>query len=150
MMNIPLYKAIFCFSAFMLLKACAGTGEAEEKKELFAEAMYQSTRCNIAREEVKLITDLASISQYESVNPSADKHVLMLAMGSKPSAGYRISLDSEIALIENDVLLLPVSFMSPPKGAMTASVITSPCMVVSVEKGNYSSIKVNDDIIEVE
>lgn len=67
-------------------------------------------------------------SQTLSTEPKQD--LLILRAGSKPTAGYRLSVNSQSKL--DDVLLLEVAVNGPPAGTMMAQVMTSPCLALWV------------------
>jgi hypothetical protein len=72
--------------------------------------------------------------------------VVAVYMGRKPTAGYHVSMASRaVAVGEHNELILLVSWIEPPGDALLAQVITSPCILVSIPKGNYSTIQVVDE-----
>jgi len=74
----------------------------------------------------------------------AENRALLIALGDKSSAGYGIKLTGDRAEIHDSKLMLPVEIITPEKGQMQAQVITSPCMIVSFTKGDYTQIIVNE------
>jgi hypothetical protein len=65
-------------------------------------------------------------------------------MGEKPTAGYRIEVDvSNPSVIENNTLKLNARFLSP-QGELRATVMTRPCVVFSIDKGDYKQIIAGD------
>lgn len=124
--------------------------------------LTQSNQCwnNSVDPSVAWIT---SIDLYESAYNQTRKHILSdtstapsvdftrlsviaVYMGRKPTAGYQVSLASSAAKIgENNELTLFVTWIEPPLDALLAQVITSPCILVSIPKGNYSTIQVVDE-----
>lgn len=67
-----------------------------------------------------------------------DEQAILVAWGVKPSAGYGISLQQAEANVKQGVLELPVAFVAPPSGMLTAQIITSPCLILKA--------KLNSDI----
>ena len=65
-------------------------------------------------------------------------------MGKYPTAGYQLELAAETAEINDHDLTLFVSWVEPPVAALVAQVITSPCLLISIPKGDYSVIRVRD------
>ena len=70
--------------------------------------------------------------------------VVAVYMGKYSTAGYQLELAAETAEINDHELTLFVSWVEPPVDALVAQVITSPCLFVSIPKGDYSAIRVRD------
>jgi hypothetical protein len=70
--------------------------------------------------------------------------VLMLAMGSRSTAGYGLSLAEESAIVRDGVLTVRVDWGEPPPGVLLAQVMTSPCLLVKVPATPFSQIRVVD------
>ena len=70
---------------------------------------------------------------------------LKIAMGTKPSAGYGLSLTSKQLLITDQTALIKLKWHQPGPDSMLAQVITSPCIYLKLQKGKYNNIKVIDD-----
>lgn len=72
--------------------------------------------------------------------------VIAVYMGERPTAGYQVNLASSTAeLGEHSELSLPVSWVEPPGDALLAQVKTSPCILVSIPKDDYSTIQAIDE-----
>lgn len=72
--------------------------------------------------------------------------VVAVYMGNRNTAGYGMGLASGIARIgENNELDLQVSWTEPAEGIVSAQVMTSPCMLVSIPGGGYSTIRAIDE-----
>ena len=71
------------------------------------------------------------------------EYILLIAVGSKPTAGYRLRLQQTQVNIEDGNLYLPVT-LSNPKHDMQAMVVTSPCMLLAIQRGNYQHITVEE------
>ena len=70
-----------------------------------------------------------------------DQRLYLLAQGSKPTPGYGFTVLADKALIEDKTLYLPIRFTEPDKGMMMAQVITSPCLILGVDKsGDFQRI----------
>jgi hypothetical protein len=73
------------------------------------------------------------------------QRVIAVYMGKRPTAGYGLGLASRNAEVgERGVLTLVVSWIEPLADAVLAQVITSPCLLVSVPKGDHVTIQVVD------
>ena len=70
--------------------------------------------------------------------------VFIVFMGSRPTAGYGIELHDDSAHALNDSLTIPAFWKEPAAGMMVAQVMTSPCVVITVQGGSYESVAVRD------
>lgn len=70
--------------------------------------------------------------------------ILLIRMGEKPTGGYGLMLMANVAKIENRTVLVPVRWVEPEKGAITAQMITSPYLMIQMEKGAFDRITVID------
>ncbi len=76
-----------------------------------------------------------------------DNFILVkISMGKKTTAGYSIGLESKTAEIQSENLILKVTKQTPRPGSARASVMTSPCIVVSIPQNeeNIKSISAGD------
>ncbi len=69
----------------------------------------------------------------------ADETLVVIAAGQQPSTGYRVIVDTYDWQRTQDALILQVKLDSPPADALQATVLTSPCSVVSLR--NYQGIE---------
>jgi len=70
--------------------------------------------------------------------------VVEISLGERPSAGYAVTLADTAAAVEHHALHLSVRVTSPAPDAMAAQVVTSPCLMVVVPRGNYRRVEVTD------
>jgi len=70
--------------------------------------------------------------------------VLVLAMGSRSTAGYGLSLAEGSATVRDGVLTVRVDWGEPPPGALLAQVMTSPCLLVKMPAASFERIRVVD------
>jgi hypothetical protein len=89
-----------------------------------------------ARYSTLLPGDLASTLNSE--------RVFVISMGLRPTAGYRLSLAHTRARLDRGVVMIPVTWDEPAPGAITAQVITQPCLIVALEKRQYTGVRVVD------
>ncbi len=145
------------------------TGESSvTNKTLIAEitvrSHYSSNQCGIDKTSVILIsnkTELETIITKSrrtalSDRPAAlpdinfkENMALLIALGTRSSAGYNIKLTRDSAGIRDNILTLPVDIISPEKGGFQAQVITSPCIIISFTKGRYTQIIVNEVLDDI-
>lgn len=81
------------------------------------------------------------------VLPAVDfqrQRVLLLAMGTQASAGYRLELTDNQAQQYGDMLILPLQFKRPAPESLQATVITRPCMILALPVGSYQQVVARD------
>jgi hypothetical protein len=89
-----------------------------------------------ARHSALMSGDLASAFNSE--------RVFIISMGLHPTAGYSLSLAHARARLDHGVATIPLTWHEPAPGAITAQVITQPCLIVALEKRQYTGVRVVD------
>ena len=145
----------------LLLSACRANGIAEPMPATVEVTLLtQSSQCwsDVVEPSVAWITGSEAYkSAYEQTRrhilggadylPAVDftrSNVVVVYMGKYSTAGYQLELAAETAAINDHELTLFVSWVEPPVDALMAQVITSPCLLVSIPKGDYLAIRVRD------
>ena len=145
----------------LMLTACRSNGVAEAMPAKVEIALLtQSSQCwsDVVEPSVVWISGSEAYkAAYEQTRrhilggadylPAVDftrSHVVAVYMGKYSTAGYQLELSVETAEINDHELTLFVSWVEPPVDALVAQVITSPCLLVSIPKGDYSAIRVRD------
>ena len=157
------YLSITALLFLMLLpNACAGTAiHPKEGSTLKVRLLWQGSQCatkmstphatwieepalfkkmydRIASNQIGAQQDLLSQVDFSR------EGILIVAMGQKPTAGYGLELNHMVAVVSDDMAVLRVSWIEPPKDAIVSQVITSPCLVIILPKGPYSQIRLID------
>lgn len=114
---------------------------------------YSSQQCQLSTpgifevaSEPKLKDMVASVISMNDAasQPKAldydNHHILAVSLGPKPNSGYQLKLRDEPPVLTDQRLELPVEVITPATGQMYAQMMVSPCLIVSVPKGNYSSV----------
>ena len=70
--------------------------------------------------------------------------VLGIFMGRCPTGGYRLALADSRARVQNSTAEVRVDWKTPAPGTMVTQMVTSPCLLVQMEKGGYTRIEVMD------
>lgn len=70
--------------------------------------------------------------------------VLLVASGRRPTAGHAVELAAPKAPVKGGVALVQVTLRAPEPGAITAQVVTSPCLVVALPAAGLAEVKVAD------
>ena len=152
-------KSPHCFNHCLLMLSIAITLNACANQPVIIEPLHQSQFCNnISRsltlggieliDQEKLLTVMGQQSALNDA-PRAKGHALLITQGLQSSAGYGVLLNSRQALVEQTTLTLPVSFQRPPSNTVTASVMTTPCLVLDVPKGSYTAVQAGDYFLQL-
>lgn len=80
--------------------------------------------------------DRSNSQRYREL--AANSLLVVVAAGQKPSAGYRVVVDTYDWQRELDELTLQVAVEGPTVGTVQATVLTSPCNLVAIR--NYQGI----------
>jgi hypothetical protein len=146
----------------MILSGCAGaSGRASAVIKVDAEVIFSSSNCGgfEPSEGANWISDekgLASV--MNRINglkiggntisiPVVDfmrEGVLLVRMGRKPTGGYGIELASKQADLQDQAAIVTVHWIEPAKDAILAQMITSPCIMIKLAKGSYTTVRVVD------
>jgi len=146
----------------LLLSACRANGiPGSTPATVEAALLTQSSQCWNDGMEPSVVW-ISNIEAYKSAYKQTRKHILddsgylpnvdfnrsgviAVYMGKHSTAGYQVGLASGTAAISGHDLTLLVSWVEPPADALMAQVITSPCVLVSIPKGDYAAIRVVDE-----
>lgn len=118
--------------------------------------VFTSNTCHINEEGVSLISDkkelvntikrlhYGSVGKENYVIPTVnfdEYNVYIISMGRKRTAGYAIQLTDQNADYRHGVVDLPVKLITPSQKGVLAQVITSPCKIITLPKGDYKQVK---------
>jgi len=70
--------------------------------------------------------------------------VLLLEMGSRPTAGFGLRLAATQLIHDGDLQVVSIEWREPPPGSMAAQVLTSPCLVLALPAAMHGRIEVRD------
>lgn len=70
--------------------------------------------------------------------------VLGIFMGRRPTGGYRLALAGSGLRIQEGTAVLRVDWIEPAPDAMVTQMVTSPCLLVRIPRGDYRRIEVQD------
>ncbi|MBW4933928.1 protease complex subunit PrcB family protein [Marinobacter sp. F4206] len=68
------------------------------------------------------------------------EHVILAALGQKPTGGYSITLAGSV--IEDEVLELKVKIQEPEPGMMVTQALTTPCAAIGVTASGWTDIRI--------
>lgn len=70
--------------------------------------------------------------------------ILLVAMGQKMTGGYAIKMSAEPVIIDGQTATLKLRWVKPKRGGMTIQILTNPCILIKMSKGDYTHVKVLD------
>lgn len=135
--------------------ACNDSNVKSASADKLVHAVYQSQNCGRHQGSAQITwidnqADLGAAYRRVTSNtlgsektpPDVDfgtHGLVLIELGQRPTAGYRLRLASERVVMDKGDGLITVS-VDKPVGA-TAQVITSPCLLVSMPRGNYVGVR---------
>jgi hypothetical protein len=155
--------AIIAGTAALLLCACSdpSAGNGKSQLTLPVRTLYNGLHCGRVESSPSLIvvSDPAALDQVmtqitsttidanrlSSLDVSFDQEtVLLIAMGQRPTAGHGLALGASTASVRDGAVTVPVIWQKPTSGAVTAQIVTSPCLLIAIGRGPYSFIHILD------
>lgn len=152
----------------IVLSGCASTlnNSTTAPTELLAEVLHSSLLCgtDIQQPLVSWIDDQADLEQrYAQFNTQSSDPVfapaldfvqsgaLLIAMGPQPSTGYLLNYipGQDNTWLAGSTLVVSVDWVTPDADSMQAQVITSPCLLLRLDKLNFKRLKVLDQDGEI-
>lgn len=135
----------------LALSACIGQNANGGATEMNARALASNAQC--AKQQSTSVVEINSNAELNARLPgfSADinamlknQRVLVISMGTRPTSGYFLNLAQTRAPLDGKMLTLFVTWHEPAANSILAQVITQPCLVVAVEKGEYNQVRIVD------
>ncbi len=138
-----LFKACFLAISLVLLTACQTLG-----KSIPVQSIYSGLYCQAGQgmqwlDDEQDVNDAIGASRIfgKSVElPRWDKQkqrLLIVSMGTRPSAGHVLTLTGKEARLFNETLYLPLHYVEPLPDMLQAAVVTSPCLLITLPKKEH-------------
>lgn len=150
MNSAPARLSLFALS--LLLSACTGQNANSHANEMNVRVLTSNLQCEKARGlslvEINSSAELsARLPNFTAADIDAmlkNERVLMISMGTRPTAGYLLSLTPARARLDRKILSISIIWREPAPDSIVAQVITQPCLIVAVEKGDYNEVRAVD------
>ncbi|MCF6337158.1 MAG: protease complex subunit PrcB family protein [Gammaproteobacteria bacterium] len=163
--NIRFTASIACALLLLpLVAACQSKAHhlQQQDKQPAVEALYTSQQCGRSQSTPSITwinnaQQLATSIQRIQSTPLGGKPptlpkldfqheiVLLIEMGQRPTLGYQITLTEINNLhITSGQAHLTVDWIQPPADAMVAQMISSPCLLLKLKRGDYTSVQILD------
>jgi len=69
---------------------------------------------------------------------------LLVSMGQQRTGGYAVNLAKQQLRIDNDAAIVEVQWLEPEPGMMLVQMLSNPCLLIEVPRGEYRKIQVLD------
>jgi PrcB C-terminal len=143
------------------LGACGSSPEpaGEGQTPVAVEVVYRGSRCPASEPGARAIDDEAGWAEWQAAQqrtflPAADdvdanvdfgdERIIVVSMGTKPTAGYSIDVAAGAARLRGDTLEIDADWLEPAEGAVVAQVLTSPCIALAVPAADFDRVRVVD------
>lgn len=152
----PLLAAVAMFA----VQGCQATGgEDPQRMGDGADRVWDSLHCGVAAADVRVLEDAASVDRIverarrnrlggtDLPGPRIEfgtRRAVLVALGEKPTTGYSVAPAADGFVITGERARLTVERMSPPPDSVQAQVTTSPCALITIPRGGYSTLVVQD------
>lgn len=158
----PVRATVAILGAGWMVAACqtgAGMSEGGQGAPLSAERIWHSGQCAQRTAGSRWIEDRGALERVVRAagprSPDADEaslpevefdrhRVVLVALGEQPSAGYGLALQRDTLDVQGDRAVLRIAVTRPAADSMQAQVVTSPCMLVAVERDGYAALEIID------
>lgn len=139
----------------------ASTARAEDPEPLRGDTLFASQMCNTegSQAAATLINDqqtLESIYARFQSNTLGASHpvpkmnfardtLLLIEMGQRPTGGYQVAYNyRQPVALKKDHLAVTVNWVEPDANTLTVQMLTSPCVLLRLPKGDYPKVRVFD------
>lgn len=136
----------------LLLLGGAGPSGCPGEREVTVRSLGAGAQCGGEGPQVRRVASAAELARILSPGlgparpaPAVDwtrEAVLLVGMGQRPTAGHGVELAAAAGQVKEGVAAVRVAFRSPAADAMTAQVITSPCLVVALPREGLRGVAV--------
>lgn len=151
--------SLAALAAAALAAGCVGFGQDQRPDRPAIDILQRSAYCHTPGEEAaahyfpdppsfRRWIDSREIAEFRAGAASLGG-VIVVEMGERPTAGYRLEVREGMSRIDNGTLILALDWLPPPPDAMAAQVVTTSCVVVGAPQGDYERIEVRDNTLDL-
>lgn len=138
----------------LALGGCVGGSHAETRVSV--ESVAADTQCQRLEPGMAafVATDQASLQRLNEAGSdslrraaatlSGERMLVLVSMGEQPTGGYALALADTVARVANGNAELKVRVVEPDEGAIVTQALTSPCLLLSVERDHVRSVTIVD------
>ena len=135
-----------CLTAMLALATACSSSRAVELHVVMANGNCQQAHEGVTRVTLPEVAKLRGTQMLGTESPQPDAgdnsapFLIAIATGQKPTAGYALSYEN--ATLEKRTLVIEIHETAPAEGAMTAQVVTQPCLVLEPPDGEFDAVRV--------
>lgn len=145
-------RAVCLLVATLLASGCASSRSETAEGGPLARQITQSAHCGLTAPGHVHLTSRAEVQRLEALpgrNLSLEtlktvqferEHIVLAAIGQKPTGGYSVTLDS--SEIRSGTLELRIRVAEPAPGTMVTQALTTPCAVIAVTAEGWDDIQI--------
>lgn len=134
----------------------ACSGNQAEPGTAAAKTVARGSHCGGSRDEPQLevatnedaymaLLDKGARTNRDAPTPDFEQEIAVyMGMGQKPTGGYGLALRDEPVTIRDSTATIPVAWRTPASDAVVTQALTSPCLVVTLPKGDYRQVRAVD------
>lgn len=142
------------FGLAVALGGCVGGSHADSRVSV--ESIGEDVQCQrrepgmaafVATDPASLqrLFDAGSRSLRTAASTLSDQRMLVLvSMGERTTGGYALELADPVARVSSGNAELRVRVVEPDAGSMVTQALTSPCLLLSVERDHIRSVSIVD------
>ncbi|SNC66552.1 PrcB C-terminal [Marinobacter sp. es.048] len=146
------FRAGCMLIATLLVSGCASSRSETAEGGPLARQITQSAHCGLTAPGHVHLTSRQEVERLEALpgrNLSLEslkmiefdrEHIVLAAIGQKPTGGYSVTLDS--AEIHRGTLELRVRVAEPAPGTIVTQALTTPCAVIAVTAEGWDDIQI--------
>lgn len=145
-------RAVCLLVATLLAPGCASSRSETAEGGPLARQITQSAHCGLTAPGHVHLASRAEVQRLEALpgrNLSLEtlktvqferEHIVLAAIGQKPTGGYSVTLDS--SEIRSGTLELRIRVAEPAPGTMVTQALTTPCAVIAVTAEGWDDIQI--------
>lgn len=138
-----------------LLVGCAVNRDTTRDGAPLARQLTASAHCGLTAPSLVYLSSAADVSRFvqqrgQNLVSGAlqepdfeQEHLLVVAMGQKPTGGYAVVLED--SRIRDNVLQISARGQSPGPGDMVTQALTTPCAILAVSPHGWQRVEVSGD-----
>ncbi|MFV2057999.1 MAG: protease complex subunit PrcB family protein [Thiohalomonadales bacterium] len=145
--------ALFSAILYGILPISACVAQQSNLQPMLTEVIFAGQQCNLS--ESSGVIWINNPQRLEAVLKQTNSHmvagnpprapavdfvknaVVAVSMGQQRTGGYALEISKSPLQIENGSATLKLNYRQPGKGMMTIQMITSPCILIIVPRGDY-------------
>jgi len=149
--------ALFSVILYGILPISACVAQQSDLQPMQTEVIFAGQQCNLS--ESSSVIWINDLQRLEAILKQTNSHmiagtpprtpavdfvknaVVAVSMGQQRTGGYALKMSKSPLQIKNGSATLKLNSRQPAKGMMTIQIITSPCILIIVPRGDYKTFR---------